>query len=390
MRCSNETARNTHYSRRIGPDTILAIALVFCACAAERAPGQAGVHRSDHHAFRLDTVATGLEHPWGMAFLPGGDLLVTERPGRLRIIRGGRLDPQPIEGVPAVFARGQGGLLDVAVHPAFATNRLVYLTFSKPGPAGATTALIRGKLEGNQLTNVQELLEAKAWGTGSAHFGSRLAFDRNGMLYMTIGERGEMQRAQDLMQHTGKTLRLHDDGRVPQDNPFSGRSDALPEIFTYGNRSPQGLTVHPTSGELWQTEHGPMGGDELNLLQAGLNYGWPVITWGINYNGQKISDIQEKEGMEQPLHYWKPSIGTSGIAIYNGDKFARWRGDVFVGGLVGEHLARLRFDGRRRTEQEKLLQGYGRIRDVRSAPDGYLYLLIDAPRAPVVRLLPVG
>jgi glucose/arabinose dehydrogenase len=169
-----------------------------------------------------------------------------------------------------------------------------------------------------------------------------------------------------------------------------GRSDVLPEIFTYGNRSPQGLTVHPTTGELWQTEHGAMGGDELNLLQAGLNYGWPVITWGINYNGQKISDIQEKEGMEQPLHYWKPSIGTSGIAIYNGDKFARWRGDVFVGGLVGEHLARLRFDGRRRTEQEKLLQGYGRIRDVRSAPDGYLYLLIDAPRAPVVRLLPVG
>ncbi|MGH7471096.1 MAG: PQQ-dependent sugar dehydrogenase [Longimicrobiales bacterium] len=347
------------------------------------------MHRSELHAFRVDTVVEGLERPWGMAFLPGGDVLVTERPGRLRIIRGGRLEPQPIEGVPAVSARGQGGLLDVALHPSFATNRWVYLTYSKPGAEGATTALVRGQLEGNRLTNVQELLEAKAWGRGGAHFGSRLVFDRAGMLYMTIGDRGEMHRAQDLAQHTGKTLRLHDDGRVPTDNPFVGRSNVLPEIFTYGNRSPQGLTLHPTTGELYQTEHGARGGDELNLMQPGRNYGWPVITWGINYNGEKISDIQEKEGMEQPLYYWVPSIGTAGLAIYNGDKFPQWRGDVFVGGMVGEQVVRLRFDqNKRRTGLEKLLQGYGRIRDVRSAPDGFIYLLIDQPRSAVVRLMP--
>jgi glucose/arabinose dehydrogenase len=358
------------------------------SASAEEA-GKQPVHRSQHHSFVLDTIARDLDHPWGMAFLPGGEILVTERAGRLRIIRNGQLEPQPIEGIPPVFASGQGGLLDVALHPSFSTNHWVYLTYSKPGPTGATTALIRGQLEGNRLANVQELLEAKAWGRGTAHFGSRLVFDRAGFLYMTIGERGEMQRAQDLTQHTGKTLRLHDDGRVPADNPFVGQPNVLPEIFTWGNRSPQGLTLHPTTGELWQTEHGARGGDELNWLRPGRNYGWPVITWGINYNGRKISDIQEKEGMEQPLYYWVPSIGTAGLAIYSGDQFPNWRGDVFVGGLVGEQVVRLRFDeNKRRTELEKLLEGYGRIRDVRSAPDGYLYLLIDAPRSALVRMMP--
>jgi glucose/arabinose dehydrogenase len=348
------------------------------------------VHRSDEHSFRVDTVVTGLEHPWGMAFLPNGDLLVTERPGRLRRVRAGQLDPQPIAGVPDVFASGQGGLLDVALHPAFATNQLVYLSYSKPGPAGATTAVMRGRLDGNRLVAVQEIIEAKAWQQGGAHFGSRLAFDRDGFLYITIGERGQKRLAQDLTDHTGTTLRLHDDGRVPRDNPFVGRPNVQPEIFTYGNRSPQGLTVHPITDELWQTEHGPRGGDELNLLRSGANYGWPVITYGIDYDGKKISDIQEKEGMEQPLHYWKPSIGTAGIAIYNGDKFPRWRGDVFVGGMVGEQLARLRFNGTTRVAREVLLEGYARIRDVRSAPDGYLYLLIDQDDAPIVRLVPAS
>lgn len=308
--------------------------------------------------------------------------------GPLRIVRAGQLDPVPIAGVPPVFASGQGGLLDVALHPPFATNQLVYLSYSKPGPAGATTAVIRGRLDGSRLADVQEIIEARAWQQGGAHFGSRLAFDRNGFLYITVGERGQKHLAQDLTDHTGTTLRLHDDGRVPRDNPFVGQPNALPEIFTYGNRSPQGLTVHPVSGALWQTEHGPRGGDELNLLEGGANYGWPLITYGIDYNGQKISDIQEKEGMEQPLHYWVPSIGTAGIAIYNGDKFPRWLGDVFVGGLVGEEVTRLRFNGTRRIAHYQLLRGYARIRDVRSAPDGYLYLLIDEENAPMVRLIP--
>ena len=365
-------------------------AVLAIGCAAQALPGQ--TQSSQHHDFRAVNVVEGLEHPWGMAFLPGGDILITERPGRLRIVRDGVLDPEPISGVPEVHARGQGGLLDVALHPDFANNRLVYLSYSKPGPdRTATTAVIRGRLEGNALTGIEEIIEAKAWRNAGQHFGARFAFDREGFLYVTIGERGEMQAAQDLTNHQGTTLRLHDDGRVPADNPFVGRSDALPEIFTYGNRSPQGLTVHPVTGELWETEHGPRGGDEINVLRAGANYGWPVITYGINYNGRPISDIQEKEGMEQPLHYWVPSIATSGIAIYNGDRFPNWRGDVFVGGLAGKHLARVRFDAdKRKVEDEKLLEEFGRIRDVRAAPDGYIYLLIDAPSAPLVRLEPVG
>ncbi|HEX2166891.1 MAG TPA: PQQ-dependent sugar dehydrogenase [Longimicrobiales bacterium] len=365
-------------------------ALAATGCAAQAVPAQ--THTSQHHAFRTVNVVEGLEHPWGMAFLPDGDILVTERPGRLRIVRDGALSPDPITGVPDVHARGQGGLLDVAIHPDFAENRFVYLSYSKPGPdRTATTAVIRGRLEGNALTGVEEIIEAKAWRQAGQHFGSRLVFDRDGYLYITVGERGEMQAAQDLTNHQGTVLRLHDDGRVPEDNPFVGRSDALPEIYTYGNRSPQGLTVHPATGELWESEHGPRGGDEINLIRPGANYGWPVITYGINYNGRPISDIQEKEGMEQPLHNWVPSIATSGIAIYDGDRFPNWRGDVFVGGLAGQHLARVRFDSDRNViETEKLLEGIGRVRDVRTGPDGSIYLLIDAPDAPLVRLDPAG
>lgn len=384
---SRELIHTRHPARRAGASLA---ALLLTACAAEAVPGQ--TQTSQHHDFRYVNVVEGLEHPWGMAFLPDGDILITERPGRLRIVRDGTLDPRPIDGVPPVFASGQGGLLDVAVHPDFASNRFVYLSYSRPGEDGAaTTAVIRGRLEGNALTDVHDIIEAHAWRNAGQHFGSRFAFDRDGYLYISIGERGEMQAAQDLSNHQGTVLRLHDDGRVPADNPFVGQAGALPEIFTYGNRSPQGLTVHPETGELWETEHGPRGGDEINVLRAGANYGWPVITYGINYNGSPITDIQTKEGMEQPLHYWVPSIATSGIAIYSGDRFPNWQGDVFVGGLAGQHLARVRFDeNRRKIEEEKLLEGIGRVRDVRSGPDGYIYLLIDAADASLVRLEPAG
>lgn len=353
-------------------------------------PAGAQVHRSDAEDFRLEVITDKLEHPWGMAFLPDGGILVTEKPGRLRLVRDGVLDPTPIAGIPDVYDRGQGGLLDVALHPGFARNGLIYLSYSKPGPAGATTAVIRGRLADDRLDDLEEIFEAEAWADGGRHFGSRLAFDRSGYLFVTIGERGQMDAAQDLSNHQGTTLRLHDDGRVPDDNPFVGRGDALPEIYTYGNRSPQGLTVHPETGELWQTEHGPRGGDELNLIRAGANYGWPVITYGINYNGEPISDIQEQEGMQQPLHYWDPSIATSGIAIYDGDRFPGWRGNVFVGGLRGQQLARLDVDGTRVIAEETLLEGMDRIRDVRSGPDGYLYLLTDAGQGRLIRLVPAG
>jgi glucose/arabinose dehydrogenase len=325
-----------------------------------------------------------------MAFLPGGDILVTERPGRLRVIRGGVLDPEPVAGVPEVWASGQGGLLDVALHPDFATNRLVYLSYSKPGEKGATTAVIRGAFDGERLTGVQEIFEADAWNNNRVHFGSRLLFDGKGHLFISIGERGVMQAAQDLSNHQGTIVRLHDDGRVPADNPFVGRGDARPEIWAYGIRSPQGITFHPETGALWEVEHGPRGGDAINLILPGRNYGWPVITYGINYNGTPITEITEKDGMEQPLHYWVPSIATSGIAIYDGDAFPGWRGSVFVGGLAGTQLARVTFDGTRSVAEETLLAELRhRIRDVRVGPDGYLYLLVDARGAPMLRLEPV-
>lgn len=378
------------WGRRLAGDgrgrTALALAALLAACAPEPSAVEAQTRAA---GYRVATVAEGLEYPWGIAFLPGGDILVTERPGRLRLIRGGALVPEPVAGVPEVWARGQGGLLDVALHPDFARNRLVYLSYSKPGPKGATTAVVRGRLEGHRLTGVEEILEADAWSTAPVHFGSRLVFDRDGYLFVSIGERGRKENAQDLSNHAGTILRLHDDGRVPSDNPFVGRAGARPEIYAYGIRSPQGLAIHPATGELWETEHGPRGGDEINRIRPGRNYGWPVITYGIDYNGRKVSDLTAKAGMEQPLHYWVPSIATSGLAIYDADRFPAWRGSLFVGGLAGQHLARVRLDAGRPLEQEKLLDGRRqRIRDVRVGPDGYVYLLVDARSAPVLRLEP--
>lgn len=377
--------RHHHTGRRIV--LMMAVAAGLLGCMTGALPAQS-VHRSQHHAFRVETVVSGLEHPWGIAFLPDGDMLVTERAGRLRLIRGGKLVGRSIAGVPAVRTGGQGGLMDVALHPDFANNRLVYLSYSKPGPRGATTAVLRGRLEADRLADIQEIIEADAWSTRGQHFGSRLAFDAQGYLYITTGDRGDMRRAQDPADHAGATLRLHDDGRVPADNPFVGRAHARPEIFTYGNRNGQGLAVHPSTGQVWQNEHGPRGGDEVNLLLPGRNYGWPVVTYGINYNGRPISDRTRQAGMEQPVHHWVPSIATSGMAIYDGALFPAWQGDFFVGGLAGQVLVRLRIDGTRVTAEERLLENVGRIRDVRAGPDGAIYLLLDASNASLLRLQP--
>ena len=378
-----------HTRRAMG--AALALSLLASACSAENATAQGEVQRSQHHPYRVERVAGGLQNPWGIAFLPSGDMLVTERPGRLRLIRGGTLQPEPIAGVPEVFARGQGGLLDVALHPHFATNRLVYLSYSKPGPEGATTAVIRGRLDGNRLAEVEEIFEARAWSGTGLHFGSRLLFDREGYLFVSVGERGSQENAQNLGNHAGKIMRLHDDGRVPTDNPFVGRSGVLPEIWAYGIRSPQGLAIHPATGEIWESEHGPRGGDEINHIRPGRNFGWPVITYGINYNGSPITDITSKEGMEQPAHQWTPSIAASGLAIYEGAAFPQWRGDYFVGALAGKHLARVRLRNGRTAEEEKLLTGLdGRIRDVRVGPDGFLYVLTDERDGGVYRIRPAS
>jgi len=341
--------------------------------------------RSAQHDYRIVPVVSDLEHPWSIAFLPGGDMLVTERPGRLRIVRNGALIERPVAGVPEVFAKGQGGLLDVALHPDFESNRLIYLSFSKPLPDddGSTTAVMRGRLEDDRLADVEEIFEADTRGRG--HYGSRLAFDKDGYLFITVGDRqapprGDLEShpAQDVSNHHGTVNRLHDDGRVPSDNPFVGQDDAESEIWSYGHRNPQGLAFHPETGDLWSNEHGPQGGDELNLILPGRNYGWPVIGYGVNYGtGTTIHESTHQEGMEQPVHFWVPSIATSGLLIYTGDRFPEWKGNVFVGGLSGQQLARLTLQGTEVVNEETLVKGFGRIRDIRQGPDGFIYLAID-------------
>lgn len=355
--------------------------------------------RSALHDYRVVTVADSLVQPWSMAFLPGGDMLITERPGRLRIVRNGKLLPQPVEGVPAVSFANQGGLLEVAPHPDFASNRMLYLTYSKPlGDKEATTALVRGRFENDRLTNVQQLFESVSKGRG--HFGGKIAFDGKGFLFLTLGDRQvppegnlEAHPAQDLTNHHGKIVRLHDDGRVPADNPFVNRAGARPETWSYGHRNVQGIAIHPETGDVFATEHGPMGGDELNRILPGLNYGWPVIGFGVNYTtGLAIHKSTIREGMEQPKHLWVPSIGISGGMFYTGDRFPQWKGNYFTAGMAGQRLARLTLKGTSVVNEETLVSQMGRIRDVRQGLDGFIYLAIedrDGKPTPILRLEPV-
>jgi glucose/arabinose dehydrogenase len=342
-----------------------------------------------HQNIRVVPYVRGLENPWSIGFLPNGDMLVTEKAGRLRVVRNGVLDPKPISGVPQVLANGQGGLLEVLAHPRFAENRLLYLTYSKSGERGNTTALARGRLDGNALVDVKDIFVADAWSNGPIHFGSKLAWSREGLLYMTVGERNERDRAQRLTDHAGKVLRLTEDGAVAPGNPFIGRSDAKPEIYSYGHRNLQGLGVHPDTGQLYNTEHGPQGGDELNMVQAGRNYGWPVITLGREYSGEVIASQPAREGMEQPVIFWAPSIGLSGLAFYTGDKLPGWKGNLFLGGLSGLYLQRVVLNDRGVAGREPVIPEMRlRIRDVRQGPDGFLYLAIDGTQGGILRIEP--
>lgn len=357
----------------------------------QAAPAIAQTHATQEHRIRVNTLTEGLANPWSIAFLPDGRMLVTERAGRLRIIsKDFKLDPQPVNGLPAVAATGQGGLLDVALHPKFAQNNLVYLSYSAGDRNGIGTEVARGVLKGNQLENVLVIFRMEPKLRTGYHFGSRLVFDRDGFLFITLGDRGEMERAQNPGDHNGSVIRLHDDGRVPQDNPFVGKPGWRTEKFTLGNRNMQGAALHPQSGLLWTHEHGPQGGDEINIIRAGTNYGWPVITYGANYGtGTKIGEGTAKDGMAQPLYKWVPSIAPSGMAFYSGDKFPKWRGDLFVGALKDQMLVRLKLDGEKIVREERLLKNaLGRIRDVRQGPDGYLYLLTDAPNGVLARIEP--
>ncbi len=357
-------------------------------------PGRAAADRvvlTEQVTLKLERVVDGLEHPWGMAFLPDGRMLVTERPGRLRLVAEGRLSPRPVGGLPEIARAGQGGLLDIALHPDFAANRLVYLSYAGAGPDGVGTEVARGRWHDGDLEDVEVIFRALPKSDGGRHFGSRLVFDPAGMLYITLGDRGDRPRAQRLDDHAGSIIRLRDDGRVPDDNPFVGRADAAPEIFSYGNRNVQGAALHPETGELWAHEHGPQGGDELNVIRAGVNYGWPVITYGVNYGiGTAIGEGTAKPGMAQPLHYWVPSIAPSGMAFYTADRIAGWQGSLLIGSLKFQTLVRLALDGERVVHEERMLDGeIGRIRDVRQGPDGAVYLLTDADNGALYRLTPV-
>jgi aldose sugar dehydrogenase len=393
------------------PLALLAGSLLLAGCDAPdaRAGDDGEVFHSEHHSYRVVTVVDGLQHPWAIAFLPNGDMLVTERgsggddgrPGQLRIVRDGELVPDPVPGLPPIRVGGQGGLLDVVLHPEFESNRLLYLSYSKPNEddSQGTTAVMRGRFENDRMHDVEEVFEAQAWTSGRGHHGSRIVFDRDGYMFITIGDRqarpaGDLEAhpAQDLTNHIGTTVRLHDDGRVPSDNPFVGRDDALPEIWSYGHRNAQGMALDPETNQIWQNEHGPQGGDELNLIKPGVNYGWPVIGFGVNYGaGTPIHEAVRREGMENPVHHWTPSIATSGMMIYTGDRFPAWKGDIFNGGMAGQQLSRVRVQGETAVTVETLVRDMGRIRDVRQGPDGLIYLAIDdrpGGLTPIVRLEP--
>ncbi|HCT58032.1 MAG TPA: PQQ-dependent sugar dehydrogenase [Gemmatimonas aurantiaca] len=340
---------------------------------------------------RAETWASGLVNPWGIEILPDGRALVTERPGRLRIVAVNGQLSAPVTGVPAVYAEGQGGLLDVALDPGFASNGLIYLSFAESGTGGAGTSVARGRLVGNALQDVQVIYRQTPKLNGGGHYGSRLVFARDGKLFVTQGDRMNWRDyAQDLARGQGKVMRINPDGTVPSDNPFTGQSSARPEIWSYGHRNVQAAALHPTTGQLWTVEHGARGGDELNHPERGKNYGWPVITYGVDYSGARIGEGTAKEGMEQPVYYWDPVIAPSGMTFYNADAIPGWKGSVIIGSLTPGALVRLELTNGRVTKEERYLGELGeRIRDVTVGPDGFIYVVTDSGSGRVLRIRPV-
>ena len=365
---------------------------IFISCISAKNPPLAAQTDSADNSIKIDTVVTGLKVPWGLAFLPNGDMLVTERGGQLRIVQSGKLNPNPIGGVPEVVAKGQGGLLDVFLHPNYASNGWIYLTYSAaaaPGESGegANTAVVRARLKGNQLIDQKVIFKATPNVKGNNHFGSRIAFDKAGYLYVSIGERGQMEEAQNTTNFQGTVIRLHDDGRVPADNPFVGKQGFRPEIYSYGHRNPQGMMFNPKTGDLWAHEHGPQGGDELNLVKKGANYGWPAITYGINYDNSIITKDTVRAGLEQPVLFWRPSIAPCGMTFVSGKLFKGWEGDLLVGSMRFNYIEHLKLDGQKVVSQTKICENIGRVRDLREGPDGAIYVAVESSGL-IVRLSP--
>ncbi len=374
--------------------SFLAVALV--ACKAEQVPAQGPGQASPQPAstsglVTVDTVASGLDRPWGLEFLPDGRLLVTENPGRVRIVEPDGTLSAPIRGVPTVVSRGQGGLLDVALDPSFATNRVIYLSYSEPGSDGNVgTSVARAQLGDGELADLRVIYRQTPKVAGGNHFGSRIVFREDGTMFITQGDRANYRdQAQDLLSGLGKIVRINSDGSIPDDNPFVGRSDARPEIWSYGHRNVQSASIDPATGRLWTVEHGANGGDELNQPEAGKNYGWPVISYGREYDGTKIGAGTVKEGMEQPVYYWAPVIAPSGMTFYTGDLFPEWKGSILIGSMKPRGLVRLAMSGGKVVSEERYLGELGeRIRDVRQAPDGSVYVITDSPQGRILRLTP--
>ncbi len=352
------------------------------------------VIESEKLSFQVDTVVDGLKNPWSMAFLPNGDMLFTERGGELFLLEAGQAKPIEIKGVPKVKAKGQGGLFDLELHPQYEENGYLYLSYSSPAAEGedgegANTALMRARIEGGELIEQKVIFKALPNYSTNHHFGARIEFDKEGFLYLSVGDRGGRDLVQDLSNPRGKVFRMYDDGSIPDDNPtFAGAENVYPGTFSYGHRNPQGLALHPETGELWEHEHGPQGGDEVNIIRAGHNYGWPVITYGINYDNSIITTDTVQEGMDQPVTFYRPSIAPCGMTFVTSDQYPAWKGNLMVGSLKFQRLQRVELEGNEVIHQEILLEGMGRVRAVRQSPfDGYLYVAFEGPGS-IVRLIP--
>ena len=356
--------------------TLAILVISFSSCISQENPPL--IETPEQTKYGTETIVDGIEVPWGMTFLSEKELLVTEKKGVLyRVSNGNKTE---VGGLPEVYKRGQGGLLDVAVHPDFKSNNLIYMTLSShiEGDKGGNTALYQAKLNANTLEDVKLLYKATPNTTKGQHWGSRIVFDDDGHLFFSVGDRGNRDvNPQDLKRDGGKIYRLNLDGSIPSDNPFINTDGAKKAVFSYGHRNPQGMTVHPKTGEIWENEHGPKGGDEINIIQKGKNYGWPVITYGINYSGTPITDERSRPGMEQPFYYWVPSIAPSGMAFSSSRVYKKWKGDLFVGSLKFKYLEHLVIKKGKVVKREKILNEIGRIRNVKEGPDGYLYIGVE-------------
>lgn len=368
----------------------LSIVLPLCiilSISSSCQESQQATTQKDTSQFRVEKLYEELSNPWGMVWLPDGRLLVTERAGEILVFKNDKYTGEKLVGVPAVFNEGQGGLLDIKLHPDHASNGWIYISYSKPVEGGATTAIMRFKLNGNQLTDKKDIFLAKPFIKANFHFGSRIVFDKDNFMYFSSGERGTQPKVQELNNDHGKVHRLYDDGRVPEDNPFAGRAGANGSIWTYGHRNPQGMVYDAASNRIWAVEHGPKGGDELNLIEKGKNYGWPKTSYGINYDGTVLTKFKEMEGIENPRRFWVPSIAPCGMTIVTSDKYPDWKGNLLVGALSFMHIARIQLDGSKWVSEEKLLQNAGRFRDVAESPDGFIYALTEGPGA-LLKLIP--